>query len=104
MTMIGSPDWLSHPGSVGRAVVGAVHVLGEDGSELPAGQDGVIYFDGPLFEYHNDPVKTANSRNGNGWSTLGDIGHLDDEGYLYLSDRRAHLLISRGGAISPAGR
>ncbi|HEY3881555.1 MAG TPA: AMP-binding protein, partial [Trebonia sp.] len=88
MTIIGSPDWLSHPGSVGRPVVGAVHILGEDGGELPAGQDGGVYFDGPSFEYHHDAVKTANSRNGNGWSTLGDIGHLDDEGYLYLSDRR----------------
>jgi acyl-CoA synthetase (AMP-forming)/AMP-acid ligase II len=102
MTMIDSPDWLSHPGSVGRAVVGAVHILGEDGGELPAGQDGVIYFDGPSFEYHNDPVKTANSRNGNGWSTLGDIGHLDDEGYLYLSDRRADLILSGGVNIYPA--
>src|SRR6201986_732962 len=102
MTMIGSPDWLSHPGSVGRAVVGAVHILGEDGGELPAGQDGVIYFDGPSFEYPKDPVKTANSRNGNGWSTLGDICHLDDEGYLYLSDRRADLIISGGVNIYPA--
>jgi long-chain acyl-CoA synthetase len=102
MTMIGSPDWLSHPGSVGRAVVGAVHIMGEDGSELSAGQDGVVFFDGPSFEYHNDPVKTANSRNGNGWTTLGDIGHLDDEGYLYLSDRRTDLIISGGVNIYPA--
>jgi long-chain acyl-CoA synthetase len=102
MTMIGSPDWLSHPGSVGRAVVGSVHIVGEDGGELPAGQDGVVYFDGPSFEYHNDPVKTASARNDNGWSTLGDIGHLDDEGYLYLSDRRADLIISGGVNIYPA--
>jgi long-chain acyl-CoA synthetase len=102
MTMIGSADWLSHPGSVGRAVVGAVHVLGEDGGELPAGRDGVVYFDGPSFEYHHDPVKTANSRNAKGWSTLGDIGHLDDEGYLYLSDRRTDLIISGGVNIYPA--
>jgi acyl-CoA synthetase (AMP-forming)/AMP-acid ligase II len=81
MTMIGSPDWLSHPGSVGRAVVGTVHILGE---------------------YHHDPVKTATSRNGNGWSTLGDIGHLDDEEYLYLSDRRTDLILSGGVNIYPA--
>jgi long-chain acyl-CoA synthetase len=74
----------------------------EDGSELSAGQDGVVFFDGPSFEYHNDPVKTANSRNGNGWTTLGDIGHLDDEGYLYLSDRRTDLIISGGVNIYPA--
>jgi acyl-coenzyme A synthetase/AMP-(fatty) acid ligase len=61
-----------------------------------------VYFDGPLFEYHNDPVKTANSRNGNGWSTLGDIGHLDDEEYLYLSDRRTDLILSGGVNIYPA--
>jgi long-chain acyl-CoA synthetase len=102
MTMIGSPDWLTHPGSVGRAVVGAVHILGEDGSERPAGQDGAVYFDGPSFEYHHDPVKTKNSRNGDGWTTLGDIGHLDDEGYLYLSDRRTDLIISGGVNIYPA--
>jgi long-chain acyl-CoA synthetase len=102
MTIIGSPDWLSHPGSVGRAVVGTVHILGEDGDELPAGEDGAVYFDGPSFVYHHDPVKTASSRNGNGWSTLGDIGHLDDEGYLYLSDRRTDLIISGGVNIYPA--
>ncbi len=102
MTMIGSQDWLSHPGSVGRAVVGTVHILGEDGSELSAGQDGIVYFDGPSFEYHHDPVKTASSRNDNGWSTLGDIGHLDHEGYLYLSDRRTDLIISGGVNIYPA--
>jgi long-chain acyl-CoA synthetase len=103
MTMIGSPDWLSHPGSVGRAVVGTVHIVdSDDGSELPAGKDGTIYFDGPSFEYHNDPVKTANARNDKGWSTLGDIGHLDDEGYLYLSDRRTDLIISGGVNIYPA--
>jgi long-chain acyl-CoA synthetase len=101
MTMIGSQDWLSHPGSVGRAVVGVMHVVGEDGAELPAGQDGIVYFDGPSFEYHNDPVKTASSRTGNGWSTLGDIGHLD-EGYLYLSDRRTDLIVSGGVNIYPA--
>jgi long-chain acyl-CoA synthetase len=102
MTMIGSPDWLSHPGSVGRAVVGTVHIMGDDGGELPAGQDGVVYFDGPSFAYHNDPVKTAGSRIGNGWSTLGDIGHLDDEGYLYLADRRTDLIISGGVNVYPA--
>jgi long-chain acyl-CoA synthetase len=102
MTMIGSPNWLSHPGSVGQAVVGVVHVVGEDGAELPAGQDGLVYFDGPSFEYHHDPVKTAGSRIGNGWSTLGDIGHLDDEGFLYLSDRRTDLIVSGGVNIYPA--
>jgi long-chain acyl-CoA synthetase len=102
MTIIGPDDWLAHPGSVGRPVAGTVHIMGEDGDELPAGQDGVIYFEGAPFEYHNDPVKTAGSRNDNGWSTLGDIGHLDADGYLFLADRRTDLIISGGVNIYPA--
>jgi acyl-CoA synthetase (AMP-forming)/AMP-acid ligase II len=102
MTMIGPDDWLAHPGSVGRPVMGTVHIVGEDGEELPAGQDGIIYFEGAPFEYHNDPVKTAGSRNDQGWSTLGDMGHLDAEGYLFLADRRTDLIISGGVNIYPA--
>jgi long-chain acyl-CoA synthetase len=102
MTVIGPADWLAHPGSVGRPVVGAVHIVGEDGQELPPGQDGLIYFEGAPFEYHNDPVKTARSRDDRGWSTLGDMGHLDEDGYLYLADRRTDLIISGGVNIYPA--
>jgi long-chain acyl-CoA synthetase len=68
---------------------------------LPAGQDGLVYFDGAGFECHNDPAKTAGSRNEQGWSTLGDIGHLDADGFLYLSDRRTDLIISGGVNIYP---
>jgi len=102
MTMIGAADWLAHPGSVGRPVIGALHIVGEDGEELPAGQDGIIYFEGAPFEYHNDPAKTASSRNDRGWSTLGDMGHLDPDGYLFLADRRTDLIISGGVNIYPA--
>jgi long-chain acyl-CoA synthetase len=102
MTMINSADWQAHPGSVGRPIVGAVHIVSEDGAELPAGQVGTVYFEGPAFEYHNDPAKTASARNDKGWSTLGDMGHLDDEGYLYLTDRRTDLIISGGVNIYPA--
>jgi long-chain acyl-CoA synthetase len=102
MTMTASADWLARPGTVGRAVVGTVHIMDTDGTELPAGKDGIIYFDGAAFEYHNDPVKTAAARNDRGWSTLGDIGHLDADGYLYLSDRRTDLIISGGVNIYPA--
>jgi long-chain acyl-CoA synthetase len=102
MTMIGPDDWLAHPGSVGRPVIGTAHIVGEDGEELPAGQDGVIYFEGAPFEYHNDPAKTAGSRNGKGWSTLGDMGHLDADGYLFLADRRTDLIISGGVNIYPS--
>jgi long-chain acyl-CoA synthetase len=102
MTMISSPDWIAHPGSVGRAVVGTVHIVGDDGAEQRAGEAGMIYFEGPEFEYHNDPVKTASARNDKGWSTLGDMGYLDDEGFLYLADRRTDLIISGGVNIYPA--
>jgi len=101
MTVIGTAEWLAHPGSVGRGVSGSVHVLDENGAEQPAGQDGLIYFDGGAFEYRNDPDKTAGSRNEQGWSTLGDIGHLDADGFLYLSDRRTDLIISGGVNIYP---
>ncbi len=101
MTVIDTPGWLSHPGSVGRAISAAVHILDESGGELPAGEDGLIYFEGAAFEYHNDPAKTAGSRNEKGWSTLGDIGHLDADGFLYLSDRRTDLIISGGVNLYP---
>ena len=101
-TMADPADWLSHPGTVGRPLVGIVHILADDGTELPPGEDGTIFFEGKDFEYHNDPVKTASSRNDKGWTTLGDIGHMDEDGYLYLSDRRADLIISGGVNIYPA--
>jgi fatty-acyl-CoA synthase len=98
-----TPDeWLSHPGSVGRARQGRLHICDEQGNELPAGATGLVYFsDGPEFSYHKDPEKTAQSRNALGWSTLGDIGFLDPEGYLYLVDRKAFMIISGGINIYP---
>ena len=101
-TAIDSEEWLAHPGSVGRAILGTVHIVGEDGEEVPTGQTGTVFFEsGNSFEYHNDPAKTAASRNGKGWSTLGDVGHLDENGYLYLSDRKAYMIISGGVNIYP---
>ena len=95
-------DWLAHPGSVGRAILGKVHIVGEDGSELPVGEEGTVYFsDGPQFEYHNDPDKTRSAYNERGWSTLGDVGKLDEEGFLYLTDRRSFVIISGGVNIYP---
>ena len=68
---------------------------GPDGTELPPGEAGLIYFAGGRgFEYHNDPEKTASMTSRDGWKTLGDIGYLDDDGYLYLTDRQAHMIIS----------
>ena len=101
-TAITSEEWLAHPGSVGRAILGTVHIVGEDGEEVPTGEPGTVFFEsGSPFEYHNDPEKTAASRNDKGWSTLGDVGHVDEEGYLYLTDRKAYMIISGGVNIYP---
>ncbi|MGB0962467.1 MAG: fatty-acid--CoA ligase FadD4 [Mycobacterium sp.] len=101
-TLITAAEWLDHPGSVGRAMAGAVHILDEEGNELPAGQSGEIYFEGGAdFEYLNDAAKTASSRDSRGWKTVGDIGYLDEDGYLFLTDRRHHMIISGGVNIYP---
>ncbi len=101
-TLITAEEWLAHPGSVGRPLAGALHIVGEDGDELPPGQPGEIYFEGGFdFEYLNDPDKTASSRDPRGWKTVGDIGYVDEEGYLYLTDRRHHMIISGGVNIYP---
>jgi acyl-CoA synthetase (AMP-forming)/AMP-acid ligase II len=100
--VIDSHEWLSHPGSVGRAILGELRILGEDGKQLPPGDAGGIYFaNGPQFEYHNDPAKTRGAYNTEGWSTLGDVGYIDEAGYLYLTDRRAYMIISGGVNIYP---
>jgi long-chain acyl-CoA synthetase len=100
-TAITPQEWLAHPGSVGRPLE-ECHIVGEDGTELPPGQSGVVYFaGGRSFEYHNDPEKTASVVNDKGWRTLGDIGYVDEEGYLYLTDRQAHMIISGGVNIYP---
>jgi len=101
-TSIGSEEWLAHRGSVGRPVRGEIHIVDESGEELPPGEPGMVYFAGAgTFEYHNAPEKTAESRIRDGWSTLGDIGYLDTEGYLYLTDRKANMIISGGVNIYP---
>ena len=101
-TIIGPEEWLAHPGSVGRAAGCEVHIVGEDGVELAAGATGLVYFSGGgRFAYHNDPGKTAAARHPQGWTTLGDIGHLDADGYLYLTDRRDFVIISGGVNIYP---
>jgi long-chain acyl-CoA synthetase len=100
-TFITAQEWLEHPGSVGRPMT-ECHIVGEDGTELPPGKAGVVYFAGGRpFEYHNDPAKTASISNEKGWRTLGDVGYLDQDGYLYLTDRQAHMIISGGVNIYP---
>jgi acyl-CoA synthetase (AMP-forming)/AMP-acid ligase II len=98
-----SEQWLAHPGTVGTALQGQIHICGPDGEEVAAGEAGTIYFGGGEFRYHNDDAKTAESRNPSHpeWSTLGDIGYLDADGFLYLTDRKAHMIISGGVNIYP---
>ena len=102
LTAIDAGDWLAHPGSVGRALVGTPHILDELGNELPPGEPGTVWSEGgPAFEYHNAPDKTAGARNERGWTTVGDIGYLDEDGYLYLTDRKADMIISGGVNVYP---
>lgn len=99
---VNSEDWLTHPGTVGRPLNGVLHILDDDGNEVPAGEAGAIFFsDGGEFEYHNDEEKTASSRNDKGWSTLGDVGKVDEDGFLYLTDRKAYMIITGGVNVYP---
>ncbi|MEE2922059.1 MAG: acyl-CoA synthetase [Pseudomonadota bacterium] len=104
MTWVKSPDWLEHKGSVGRAVYGEIHICDENGDEVPVGEEGQIYFGGTAPpNYHNDPEKNASALNPKhpDWSSLGDVGKLDEDGFLYLTDRKAFMIISGGVNIYP---
>ena len=96
-------DWLAHKGTVGRPISGELHIVDDEGNEVPVGEEGGVYFGGGMqqFEYHNDPEKTKAGRLANGWSTLGDIGRVDEDGFLYLTDRKANMIISGGVNIYP---
>ena len=109
VTWVTSQEWLERPGTVGRPVTGQVHIVGVDadkdeatGRELGPGQEGFVYFSGgAAFEYHNAPEKTASAHLSNGWATLGDYGYLDEDGYLFLVDRRTNLIITGGVNVYP---
>ncbi len=105
MTAIDSGTWLTKPGTVGRAVSGVVRICADDGAELPVGQAGVVYFENDEipFAYHNDPDKTRAAQHPAhpAWTTLGDIGYLDEDGFLFLTDRKAFTIISGGVNIYP---
>ncbi len=103
MTLIDSADWLEHKGSVGKALVGDIHIVGDDGSELPPNEVGAIYFSGKhlRFEYHDEPLKTSEVYDRRGWATAGDIGYLDEDGFLYLADRQTFAIVSGGITIFP---
>ncbi|OPF61961.1 acyl-CoA synthetase [Hydrogenophaga sp. H7] len=105
MTVVGPDEWLRKPGSVGRPVLGKVHICDDEGVELPAGRDGLVYFERDVlpFEYHGDPEKTRSTQHPQhpSWTAVGDIGHVDADGYLYLTDRSAFMIISGGVNIYP---
>ena len=101
-----TPDeWLARPGTVGRAILGQIHICDEDGRELPTGESGIIYFELPAmpFKYLKDDEKTREAQHPehSNWSKLGDVGHVDDDGYLYLTDRATFMIISGGVNIYP---
>ncbi len=103
ITIIDSGSWLSHRGSVGPAVMGTIHIVDDDGQELPVGETGTVYFSGDqvTFSYHDEPQKTADAYNSQGWATVGDIGYVDEDGFLYLTDRKHFTIVSGGVNIYP---
>ncbi|MDT3445060.1 acyl-CoA synthetase [Pseudofrankia sp. BMG5.37] len=105
ITFVSSQEWLERPGTVGRSALGVVHICAEDGRELPTGEDGVVYFEREAlpFTYHGDPAATAAAQHPRHptWTTVGDVGHLDADGYLYLTDRATFMIISGGVNIYP---
>ncbi|WP_286901546.1 AMP-binding protein [Thermocrispum sp.] len=99
---IGPDEVAAHPGSVGRALTGTIHITDPDGTELPPGRIGTVWFEGAgSFEYRGDERKTQESMHPRGWRTVGDMGYLDEDGYLYLTGRRDQLIICGGVNIHP---
>lgn len=101
-SVISPHEWLERKGSVGKAIIGEVRICGDDAEALPVRSEGVVYFaNGPPLAYHNDPGKAAENTNQHGWTTLGDVGWVDEDGYLYLTDRKSFMIISGGVNIYP---
>ena len=105
IALISSPEWLRKRGSVGRSALGPVHICDDDGHELPTGEVGTVYFERETlpFEYHKDPDKTAAAQHPAhpNWTAVGDLGYVDEEGYVFLTDRKAFMIISGGVNIYP---
>ena len=105
MTYVTPEDWIAHPGTVGRAVLGRVHICDDFGTELPPGRDGIVYFERRKlpFEYHNAPEQTRSAQHPDhpGWAALGDVGRVDEEGFLYLTDRATFMIVAGGVNIYP---
>ena len=105
LCFISADDWLEHKGSVGKAISGILHICEDDGQELQTGEPGLVYFEQETsaFEYHGDPEKTKDSRHPQqgSWTSVGDVGYVDEDGYLYLTDRATFMIISGGVNIYP---
>jgi long-chain acyl-CoA synthetase len=103
LSSIGPEDWMAHQGSVGQSRMGPVHIVDPDtGQELPPHEIGLIYFENTAgFAYHKDPAKTRESLTASGWGTHGDMGWLDEDGFIYLADRQSNMIISGGVNIYP---
>ena len=105
LTYCNSAQWLAHPGTVGQPILGTLHVCDDDGEELPAGEPGLIYFELPAmsFEYFKDRNKTRSAQHPQhaNWSALGDVGFVDEDGFLHLTDRATFMIISGGVNIYP---
>jgi long-chain acyl-CoA synthetase len=102
-TFCDSEQWLAHPGTVGAPILGTLLILDDDGKEVPTGETGTVWFEGATnFTYYHDEAKTAESRDETGQrSTVGDVGYVDEDGYLYLTDRKTYMIISGGVNIYP---
>ena len=103
LAMCDSAQWLAHKGTVGKSVLGELHVLDDEMKEVPTGSIGKLWFKtASAFEYFNDPKKTAEANSPDGtMSTVGDIGYVDEEGFIYLTDRASFMIISGGVNIYP---
>jgi len=102
LTAITSQEWLTHKGSVGKSFFGEVFILDDEGNPVPTGEIGNVYFKGgSQFSYHNESAKTEKAYTKEGHSTVGDVGYVDEEGYLYLTDRKNFTIISGGVNIYP---
>ncbi|MBF6149529.1 acyl-CoA synthetase [Nocardia niigatensis] len=105
LTVITTPDWEGKPGSVGRSVLGPVHICDDDGKQLPSGEVGTVYFERETlpFTYHKDPEKTAAAQHPEHptWTAVGDLGYVDEDGFLFLTDRKSFVIISGGVNIYP---
>jgi fatty-acyl-CoA synthase len=105
LSVITTAEWEKKPGSVGRSMLGPVHICDDDGNELAPGEIGTVYFEREVlpFEYHKDPEKTAAAQHPEhpNWTAIGDLGYVDEDGYLFLTDRKSFVIISGGVNIYP---